>query len=323
MMRKHARIWLIVATSLILIGGVIFVGMLAILNWDFTKLSTNKYETNEHEILESFSSISVDTDTADIKFVPSEGASCSVVCYEQKNMKHSVAVKDGVLCIEAVDTRKWYEHIGIHFGTPSVTVYIPQGEYGTLSVKSDTGDVEIPNAFSFETIDITESTGDVTNRASATKAINIKTSTGRIALENLSAGSLALSVSTGNVTASGVTCEGDLTVKVSTGKANLTDVTCKNLCSDGSTGDISLTNVIASEMISVERSTGDIKFTACDAAEIVLETDTGDVIGTLLSPKVFVAKTDTGKVNVPESVSGGRCKITTDTGNIKVEIAGN
>ena len=58
----------------------------------------------------------------------------------------------------------------------------------------------------------------------------------------------------------------------------------------------------------------------CDAAEIFVKTDTGDVTGTLLSEKVFVTTTDTGKVEVPRSVSGGRCEITTDTGDIRISI---
>ena len=61
---------------------------------------------------------------------------------------------------------------------------------------------------------------------------------------------------------------------------------------------------------------------ACDAAEIVVKTDTGDVTGTLLTEKVFMVKTDTGDVDVPRSVTGGACEITTDTGDIRVGILG-
>jgi hypothetical protein len=44
------------------------------------------------------------------------------------------------------------------------------------------------------------------------------------------------------------------------------------------------------------------------------------VSGSLLSNKVFTAKTDTGKVSVPNSSNGGKCEITTDTGKIIIEI---
>lgn len=319
-MRTITKVWLIIAASLVLIGCVIFGGVMSMLKWDFTKLSTVKYKTNDYEINQAYKNISIVTDTADVVLVPSESLKSSVVCYEQKNMKHSVTVKDDTLKIEVVDTRRWYEHIGINFGGPKITVSIPQGEYAAFSVKSSTGDVEIPKEFKFKSIDILESTGDVTSYACASEEIKIKTSTGNICVENVSANSLDLSVSTGRITASNVACEGDVKINVSTGKTNMTNIVCKNVTSSGSTGDVLLNNVIAAEKISVKRSTGDVKFDDSDAAEIFVKTNTGHITGTLLSEKVFIAQTDTGRVDVPKTTNGGKCEVSTDTGNIKLKI---
>ncbi len=320
-MSKKTKIWLIIASSLVLLGCMIFGSAMTVLKWDFTKLSTVQYETNDHEINEYYRNISIIANTADIVFVPSENSKTSVVCYEQNNVKHSVTVGDNTLVIKAVDTRKWYEHIGINFGVPKITVYIPQGEYGALSVKSSTGDVKIPKDFKFDSIDILQSTGNVTNNASASELIKIKTSTGDIRVENISADALELSVSTGSVNVFDVTCGGDVKIDVSTGKTNITDTKCQNLISSGSTGDISLKNVIAAEKFSIERSTGDVKLDGCNAAELFVRTDTGDVTGSLISDKVFVVQSNTGSVDVPETVTGGKCDIKTDTGNIKIEIS--
>lgn len=319
-MRKKTKIWLVIATALVVVGCVIFGGVMTMLQWDFTKLSTVKYETNDYEIDENYKNISIVTDTADIVFMPSQNSKSSIVCHEQKNVKHSVTVKDDTLVISVVDTRKWYEYIGINIGTPKITVYLPNAEYGKLFIKESTGDVAIPNNFSFESMDISTSTGDVKNDASASESIKIRTSTGNIRVENISAEALDLSVSTGEITVCDVTCQGDVKIHVSTGKTKLTDVACKNLTSSGNTGDISLKNVIATETFSLERSTGDVKFDGCDAAEISVKTDTGDVTGTLLSEKVFLAETDTGRVEVPKTATGGRCEITTDTGDIRIKI---
>ena len=109
-MRKATKIWLIIAASLVLIGCIVFVGVMVMLKWDFAELSTSKYETNGYEINENYQSISIVTDTADITFVPSEDSKCYVECREQKNLKHSVTVQDGTLVIKLVDTRKWYEY---------------------------------------------------------------------------------------------------------------------------------------------------------------------------------------------------------------------
>ncbi len=314
------KIWLIIASSLVLVGCMIFGGVMAMFQWDFKKLLTVGYETNDYELKDDYKNISIVTKAADIVFVPSENQKTSVVCHEQKKMKHLVTINDGTLVIDVVDTRKWYEYIGINFDTPKITVYIPQGEYGTLSVKSNTGDVEIPKDLKFESIDVLVSTGDVTNYSSASNLIKIKTSTGDINVESIFAGAIDLSVSTGNVSASDIACKGDMIVNVSTGKSNMIDIKCQKIISSGSTGDISLKNTIAMGEFSIKRSTGDVKFDGCDAAEIFVETDTGNVRGSLLTDKVFITQTDTGRVNVPKTTNGGKCEINTDTGDVIIAI---
>ncbi len=319
-MSKGVKIWLITATSLILAGCIIFGGVMAVLKWDFTKLCTIKYETNKYEINEVFKNISVITDTAEVIFTPCESDKVSVVCYEQKNIRHLVTVNNNTLLIEVNDTRKWYEYISINFGKPKITVYLPQGEYGSLTINNSTGLIEVPKNFNFESIDITASTGNVKISASALSTVNIKTSTGDITAQDLSASELNLSVSTGKITASNIKSQGDIKATVSTGKANLTNVECENLITSGNTGDIILKNVIATEDFSIERSTGDVTFDGCDAKDITVKTDTGNVKGSLLSDKVFITKTSTGKINVPKTTTGGKCEITTDTGDIKITV---
>ncbi len=319
-MSKRVKVWLIIAACLIALGLIIFAAVMTVNRWDFTKLSTVEYKKNTYEISDGFSNISIKADTADVVFVPSDDGKCKVVCDEQKNVKYSVAVKDGTLVIENVDTRKWYDHIGIILGKSSITVYLPEAEYDALSIKASTSDIKIPKDFKFGGIDVSVSTGDVKCNASVSGVIKIKTSTGDIRVENVSVGALELAVSTGDVTVLNISCEGEVKVKVSSGDTNLTDISCISVTSNGNTGDISLKNVITTEKLSIERSTGDVKLEKCDASEILIKTDTGDVTGTLLSEKDFVAKSDTGDIDVPENVTGGRCEITTDTGDIRIKI---
>lgn len=323
-MRTGTKVWLIAAASLVLIGCILFAGVMKTLKWDFMKLATVKYETNTYEISEAFDGISMNTDTADISFVLSDDGNCRVACHEEANAKHSVTVEDGTLTVELIDERSVYDligYIGLNFASPKITVYLPKTEYTNLLINGDTGAVEISNDFMFRDVDISSSTGDVEFCASASEMIKIKADTGDICVENISAGSLDLTVSTGKVTVSSVTCKGAVTVGVSTGEAYLTDIVCKSVISSGNTGDIYLNNAIAAEKFSIERSTGDVRLEGCDANELEINTDTGNVTGSLLSSKVFIAHSDTGDIDVPETASGGKCKITTDTGDIKIMIA--
>ena len=285
-----------------------------------TACSSRNYETNIYDVNEEFNNISIKTDTADIAFVLSNDGTCRVVCYEDAKKSHSVEVQNGTLTVNVVD-KKWYDYIGVNIDSPKITVYLPESEYSSLVIEESTGDIEISKDFEFKSIDISLSTGDVKCYASAKEAIKIVASTGDIYAESISASSLDLTVSTGRVTVSDITCEGDITIGVSTGKAYLSDIVCKNLTSTGSTGDISLKNVISTEKIYIERSTGDVTLEGSDATELFITTDTGDVKGSLLTDKVFIIKTDTGRINVPNSNTGGRCEITTDTGDIKITIS--
>jgi len=321
-MKKGTIIGLVIALVLVLGGLALFTAAMAAANWDFGSLGSGQYVTNTYELTDPFTAISMDTDTADIIFAASEDSSCRVVCYEHEKVTHSVEVKSGTLTVCVKDSRKWYEHIGIVNRSPKITVYLPESEYASLTVREDTGDIEVPAQFRFESVDIAVSTGDVKLAASVSGSVKLHTSTGRVNVENLSAGALEIKTSTGNVSVSNVKCAGEVSVNVSTGRSVLSDVECNNLISYGSTGDITLKNLIAAEKISIERDTGDVKFEASDAAEIYVETDTGDVTGTLLSDKIFITESDTGRIRVPKSVSGGRCEISTDTGDIKLEIKG-
>lgn len=321
-MSRKLKIWLIAAASLMVVGGIIFAGVMTMFKWDFTKLSTRSYVTNSHTVTEDFTSISVNTNTAEVVLVPSDGDTCTVTCYEYKKELHSVNVVDGTLKIELQDTRKWYDYIGINFGAPKITVQLPKGEYGALTVKTQTGSTTVPQDFGFESIKVTQSTGYIKCYASATGAVSLKTTTGYIRVKGITAGSLDISVSTGEVKVRSAAVEGDITLKTSTGDAELTDVTCKNMMSSGSTGDLSLENVVLSGTFTDKRSTGDVELDDFDAAELFITTGTGDVEGSLLSEKVFIVQTDTGDIDVPKTVTGGRCEITTDTGDIEIRIKG-
>ncbi len=298
-MGRKTKRWLIAAISLIVIGTALFCGAMAANGWDFTKLGTAKYETTTHAVSELFSSIRIESDTADISLLPSKDGKCKVVCYEAENVKHSVNTNDGTLRIQLKDSRQWYEHIGINFTTPKISVYLPETEYDALVIEESTGDIEILKDFSFRTMDISVSTGDVKSSASS-NTVKIETSTGDISVTDITTETLNLSVSTG--------------------KTTLTDIRCGSLISEGDTGKIILKNVVATGKLSIERDTGDIRFEGCDASEIIAETDTGDISGTLLSSKVFITETDTGRIRVPATADGGRCKLTTDTGDIKIDI---
>ena len=111
-MKKSSKIWLIAATVLLLLGLGIMTWALVLVDWDFTALDTEPVDTNTHEIGEKIQSISMETGTADIVFVPSEDGACRVVCHERENLRHSVDVRGDVLEIRETAN---YDLEGIDF----------------------------------------------------------------------------------------------------------------------------------------------------------------------------------------------------------------
>lgn len=321
-MRKGTIFWLVLAAVLIIVGLILFAAAMQGSRWDFAKLSTQSFETNTHEITEEFNNITINTSTADIVFVLSDNEKCQVECFEEEKAKHTVSVRGDTLVIQVTERKAWYDYIGIHLHTPRITLSLPREDFAALCVKGSTGRVTLPKGFRFEAADISLSTGSVEYCAATSGTTKIHTTTGSIHVENTSAGALELSASTGKITVTDAACTGDARIRVTTGKTALTNVTCRNLTADGSTGDILLAHVMVTEKLCIDRSTGDVRFEGADAGELFVKTDTGKVTGSLLTGKMFVTDTDTGKISVPESVAGGKCEIRTDTGNIQISVKG-
>ena len=301
-MSKTVKIWLMAAAALVALGGILFAGVMANYEWDFTKLSTVTYVTNTYEAHGEFDEISIHVDTTDIEFVPTEDGDCRIVCFEAEKARHSVTVQNGSLTIKMRDTRNWYDHVCISLGSPKMTVYLPQKEYSALFIATDTGDIHIPKDFTFERIQIDGDTSEVDCFASVADLLEIELRTGDVHIDSITAEQVNLTTTTGEIAVNDATTKNGIDIKTDTGT-------------------ITLKNVVAAGSLSVKSDTGDVRFEDSDAAQISIKTSTGDVTGTLLSEKVFITDSSTGRISVPKTTAGGKCEITTDTGDIRIDIA--
>lgn len=315
------KAFIIIAIILLVLGAAIFFAAFASAKFDFRNLETTKLQTKTTPVSEEFRNIQIDEDTADVVFARSEDGTCSVVCRETEKTVHRVTVENGTLKIVAEQMSGWKTWFSMSFENESVTVYLPNDVYETLLIKTQTGDVEIPQDLRFADIDITGSTGDVRCAASVSNKLSILLSTGDVALTDVSAGAIRCTVTTGEIRMQSVACARDVQLKVSTGRTVLDGLTAESVRSEGSTGKANFKDVVVSGLLEIERNTGDVTFENSDAGEIRVKTSTGDVTGTLRTGKMFVTKSSTGDISVPESASGGRCEITTETGDIRIHIA--
>ncbi len=314
------KAWMIVALVLILVGGLVFLLAMAKSDWDFQKLSTEKYTENTHIVTDPFDSLSLLVETADVSFLRSDDGLCRVVCLESARLTHTVQVINGCLTVKVNDARAWYDHVGITLGGPKITVYLPEAAYSSLTAEVVTGDISLPAELGWASVSITTTTGDIDCRSSVSGEISLSCTTGDITLSSLTAAKLSLTTTTGNITAASLSINGDISMNATTGDMVLTDISCRAFSSAATTGRLALTELTATAALTVERETGNITLARCDGASLSIKTTTGHVSGSLASEKLFLTETDTGRVSVPRSTAGGICDIKTTTGDISITV---
>ena len=316
--KKTVRIALLLCLSGLLI---LLVSFLAV-GFDMKKLSTVVFETNKQEVNEDFSDIAIETKTADVRFMLWEEEGCKIVCHEEARMKHTATVQNNTLLISVTDTRKWYDHIGMSFEDAEMTIYLPERQYGELEIKSDTGAVEVPEVFGFETATVETDTGDVDWQASVARNLTIETDTGAVNVDTDILEKLEVKTSTGDVSVDDVMNALSVSVETRTGETRLNNIKCRTFTAKSDTGEIQIKDTVAGFSGTIISQTGGVTLENSDAIEsLYIKTDTGDVTGTLLSEKTFYPETDTGKVDLPVTY-GNPCAITTNTGDIKIEVIG-
>lgn len=290
------------AAALTLIAGGILIalcGMLA-MGFDFTRMNTLNTVTNTYDVAEAFSDISVVGAECDIRLLPSEDGTCQVVCTESDRIDHSVEVVNGTLNITRHDRRSWYMHFGVYWGSMEILVYLPVSELGALNATSVSGNIEIPEDFSFETAALQTTSGDITCFAPVKK--------------DLSAGTTS-----GNIRLGGSVCE-TLSADSTSGSINISDVRCLNADAGTVSGSLKLSGVVADEIIRTESVSGDIDLYRCDADALILSSTSGDIEGSLLTDKSFDVHTTSGDVSLPQTSADKTCDVSTVSGDITFSI---
>ena len=313
-MKKRTIIALIVAVLLILAGGIILT-----LGLSFAGEPESMVTVKEkiYVVNDPFDSIQVKTADCDVTIVKSAGE-FQMVGQETDKVSYSVLVEDGVLKIDVIDIRKWYDHIGIFRENVKITLCLPERQYESLRVVTATGDVEIPKELTFTAAELFSDTGDITIATAVKDRIISSTATGDIHLQGSAPAMLSLETDTGDMDVDSVSGD-EIHMKTDTGSMELENVKCKILTCNSNTGDMELKRVIVEDYLQAFNDTGDVVITDSDAGTVNIETDTGDVSGSFRTSKWFSAHSNTGNVKVPHTRDGGECRIQSDTGDIHFE----
>lgn len=311
---------------IILIIGLLFISAVLSSLCGISSLGINFFRrgssgsANTWTLKNNYSDIRVKSKTSSIKFYQSSDRNTKVVWSGSRNTKLSVRTNRSTLNIEEKYRLPWFLRPTGIFDSAEIRIYLPKELYDDLIISSDTGSIVIPTGLSFEEANINTDTGSVDFRASIKGDLKIESDTGRITVNGVRPANMRLNSDTGEVSAANIKASKDIRLETDTGRITVTDVTCQKLEVKSDTGSLSLTNAVAADKMDLDSDTGSIKLDRCDAGSIEIETDTGSIGGTLLSEKIFSAKSGTGRVSIPESTYGGPCQIKSDTGSITIEI---
>lgn len=300
-MKRSVRTALIVAAVLFGTGIVLLLGASAFIT-DPMELNTMDFEEKNHTVTTPFSGLDIQAVESDIRLVPAEDGICRVTFLDSDKVTHTVTVEQKTLVIRRIDTRRWYERIGIYWGDFTVTVYLPEQEYEKAILKTVSGDINVPTSFRFAEAEVQSTSGEIRFTGAVNGPLTVQSTSGDVCLSSVTAG--------------------DTLVKTVSGELELNLLSVAALSAHTTSGDVDWTDVAAVGKAVLYSVSGDVKLTACDAAELEIKTTSGDVRGILRTAKNFVTDTTSGTVRVPASdFSAGICSIKTTSGDVKIEVS--
>ena len=257
--------------------------------------------TKNYPVSGSFSSVSVTDYYADVQLRASRDGSVSVTTRDTQDVTHTVQVVNGTLTISRPEPNLGQRIFHDDDDDPTVIVYLPAGDYGSLTVNTTAGDIESAGQLNFASANLTSTAGDIDITGSVTQSLVCTTTTGDVEVNSPAAGAVQISTNTGD--------------------AELTGVSAQSLSIQTNTGDADLERTVAAGAIEISTTTGDIELERSDAASLTLSTTSGDVEGSLLTGKTFSASSTSGRVSVPASTPGaGACNVSTTSGSIRLTV---
>ena len=257
--------------------------------------------TKNYPVSGSFSSISVTEYYADVQLRASRDGSVSVTTRDTQDVTHTVQVVNGTLTISRPEPNLGQRIFHDDDDDPTVIVYLPAGDYGSLTVNTTSGDVESSGQLNFATANLTTTSGDIEIAGSVTQSLVCNSTSGDVDISSPAAGAVQVNTTSGDV--------------------ELTGVSAQSLSIHTNTGDADLERTVAAGAIEISTTTGDIELERSDAASLTLSTTSGDVEGSLLTGKTFSASSTSGRVSVPASTPGaGACNVSTTSGSIRLTV---
>ena len=235
------------------------------------------------------------------QFRVSRDGSVSVVTRDAADVTHTVRVEGNTLTVTRPEPSVGQRLFHHDDDDPEVTIYLPAGNYGALTVSTTSGDIETAGQLGFASANLTTVSGDIDLNGSVGGKVVCNTTSGDVELRCPTAG--------------------DVEISTTSGDAELNDSYIQSLKVVSVSGDASLERVTAAGAVTIETTSGDVELERSDAASLTISTTSGEVEGSLLTSKNFAVSSSIGRVSAPAAdPAGGPCTVTTTSGDIRLTV---
>jgi DUF4097 and DUF4098 domain-containing protein YvlB len=211
---------------------------------------------------------------------------------------------------------------GLSFGRNEgeITVYLPEGEYRALSVRTMSGDVELPRGLTFGEGRVSTVSGDVDAR-SAFRTLRMESASGDMEMMDMAPEYVNAHTASGDISLRDVTVQETLRLESASGDIRMEGCVCAVLELRTASGDIETENVLARDHAAVNTASGDVEMSSFDTGEAQINTASGDVDIDLLRGKVFEAHSRSGDIRLPADLPGaGLFRVNTVSGDICIRV---
>lgn len=325
-MKNNKKYALIAAAAAVIVGlgvsagelGAIHRGSDSGMRFDISALDTNELEARTYKVDKKFSDININDSSNTVRVLPTNEKICRVECYESKDTRYDVRVENGTLNINRRDRRGFISFVGFSFGDYTLTVYLPESEYGYVDISTASGDVEIGSKLTADKVNIDTASGDVKLDSLSCQMLTVNGASADIELTDVDCEELRAETVSGEMELANINAR-ELSAHSTSGDIDLHSARADSFKASTTSGEIELENVLVDGKMSLESTSGDIGLELCDAAELKISSTSGSVHGSLRSAKTFIAHSTSGDIDVPRT-NGGKCEVSTTSGDIKLFV---
>ncbi len=305
-MKRSAKVALIVAACLIVIGALAAAAAIMLTHGQWEKLSYS-VSTAYTERTEAFNAADVEhlhiiAEADDVKFMLTDGTEYRVTCWENDSNTYDITLSGGTLSVKYTPGSRFW-NIGI--GPGPLLVEVPR-ECARASIESVSGDVRLPDGLSLGgTLAVCTVSGEVR--------------IGEICVE----GDAEVCSTSGEISMRGASVSGRIAAATVSGSFDLTDTSSSGDASFSTTSGEVCASGFACGKLDISSISGDVIISKLDCAGAEIDTTSGEVVISLTEPSGFryECKSVSGDVRLPKASGDSSSrffKVDTVSGEIKI-----